>query len=110
MTNDRQLTIKVGGKIGAVIGAILFLVLGLVPAFFVGSHATLLLLASFTGGSVEPTTLVRMLLVIGAVVGIFLIALLSIMAGAVMGAALGYFTDIVSQAFRPAEKGVKSKS
>ena len=109
MTDDRKITIRVGGKIGAVSGAILFLIFGLIPAFFMGSHGTLLVLASLAGGSVEPNILVRMLIVIGAIMGILCVGAVSIMAGAIMGVALGYITDTVSQAFRPGEKGVKSK-
>lgn len=109
MTSDRKATMKVGSKMGAVIGGLLFLLFGIVPAFYFGSFGTLLVLSSVAGGAVDPNILVRMLIVIGTVLGILCAGTISIMAGAATGAALGYLVDIASLAIRPAEKRVKTK-
>ena len=65
MTAGRTNTMKVGTKIGAGIGVLAFLVFGIIPGFYFGSYGTLVLLSHLAGGPVGPTTIVRMLTVVG---------------------------------------------
>ena len=95
MTDSRKQTMKVGTKIGAAIGSIAFLVFGLVPGFYFGSYGTLVLLSRLTGGPVEPTTIVRMITVVGIVLGIFCVGAVSIVLGSVFGTSLAYVVDAI---------------
>ena len=95
MTEGRTNTMKVGTKIGAGIGVLVFLVFGIVPGFYFGSYGTLILLSHLAGGSVEPTTIVRMLTVVGIMLGIFCVGAVSIVLGSVFGTAMGYVVDVI---------------
>jgi hypothetical protein len=89
-------TVKAGRKVGAVMGGILFAIFGLVPGFYFGSYGTLVILSHLTGGPMEPTILVRMLVVAGILVGIACTASVSVVVGALFGTAVGYATDALS--------------
>src|SRR5574340_1345224 len=78
MTERRTNTMKVGTKIGAGLGVLAFLVFGIVPGFYFGSYGTLVLLSHLAGGPVGPTTIVRMLTVVGIMLGIFCVGAVSI--------------------------------
>jgi hypothetical protein len=95
MKEARKNTMKVGTKIGAGIGVAAFLALGIVPGFYFGSYGTLVLLSHLMGGPVEPTTIVRMITVVGVVLGIFCTGAVSIVLGSVFGTAMGYVVDVV---------------
>jgi hypothetical protein len=95
MTKERKNTMKVGTKVGAGIGVLVFLVFGIVPGIYFGSYGTLILLSNLTGGSLEPTTIIRMLTVVGIILGIFCVGTVSIVVGSVFGTAMGYVVDIV---------------
>ncbi len=95
MTEERARTMKVGTKIGAALGAIAFLVFGIVPGFYFGSYGVVVLLSHLAGGPVEATTIVRMLTVVGIILGIFCVGAVSIVLGSVFGTALGYVVDVV---------------
>ena len=103
MTAGRTNTMKVGTKIGAGIGFLAFLVFGIVPGFYFGSYGTLILLSHLAGGSVEPTTIVRMLTVVGIMLGIFCVGAVSIVLGSVFGTAMGYVVDVVGSLGRAKE-------
>ena len=94
MNEARRNTMKVGTKIGAGIGIAAFLILGIMPGFYFGSYGTLVLLNHLVGGPVEPTTIVRMLTVAGAVLGIFCTGAVSIVLGSVFGTVMGYAVDV----------------
>src|SRR4030065_1756169 len=94
MTAGRTNTMKVGTKIGAGLGVLAFLVFGIIPGFYFGSYGTLVLLSHLAGGPVEPTTIVRMLTVIGIMLGVFCVGAVSIVLGSVFGTALGYVVDV----------------
>lgn len=94
MTEGRKNTMKVGTKIGAALGAIVFLIFGLVPGFYFGSYGTLVLLSNLAGGPVEPTTIVRMVTVVGIMMGLFCTGAVSIVLGSVIGTVLGYVVDV----------------
>ncbi len=103
MTEDRKRTMKVGTKIGAAMGAIVFLVFGIIPGFYFGSYGTLLLLSRLAGGPVEATTIVRMITVVGIMMGLFCIAAVSIVLGSVFGTALAFIVDVISSMGRVKE-------
>ncbi len=94
-------TLRVGRNIGALIGAIGFLAVGLVPGFYFGSYGTIVLLSHLTGGPLEPSILVRSAVVIGTIMGIFCMASVSIVVGAVLGTVMGYVTELFTT---PVEK------
>jgi len=96
MKAGRRNTMKVGTKIGAGIGVLAFLVFGIVPGFYFGSYGTLILLSHLAGGPVGPTTIVRMLTVVGIMLGIFCVGAVSIVLGSVFGTAMGYVVDVVA--------------
>lgn len=87
-------TIKIGTKIGAFLGFLTFLVFGIVPAFYFGSYGTLIILSHLAGGSVEPTVIVRMITVVGILVGLFCSGTVSIVLGSIFGTALGYIISL----------------
>ncbi|MDA8433941.1 MAG: hypothetical protein M0Z60_13425 [Nitrospiraceae bacterium] len=98
MTEDRKRTMKVGTKIGAALGAIVFAVFGILPGFYFGSYGALVLMSRLAGGPVEPTTIVRMVTVVGVAMGIFCGAAASIVLGSVFGTALAWAVDVLSSA------------
>ncbi len=104
MTEERKKVLKVGRKIGALAGAIVFLAFGIVPGFYFGSYATLVLLSHLAGGPLEPGIIVRMFLVIGIVLGLFCTAASSIVVGSVIGTTLAYIADAVSEAVKAKPK------
>jgi hypothetical protein len=111
MTDERNHTMKTGTKIGAALGAIVFLVFGIVPGFYFGSFGTVVLLSTLAGGPVEATTIVRMLTVVGIVLGIFCVGAVSIVLGSVFGTALGYVVDVAGSLGRVRKaEGVKIES
>jgi hypothetical protein len=95
MTEDRKRTMKVGTRIGAALGAIVFLVFGVIPGFYFGSYGTLMLLSHLAGGPVEATTIVRMITVVGILLGMFCIGAVSIVLGSVFGTTLAYVVDVI---------------
>jgi hypothetical protein len=95
MTESRKQTMKIGTKMGAAIGTIVFLVFGIVPGFYFGSFGTLMLLSRLMGGPVEPTTIVRMITVVGVLLGMFCIGAVSIVLGSVFGTSLAWAVDVL---------------
>jgi hypothetical protein len=95
MTKDRMKAMQVGRKVGALLGGIVWAIFGIVPGFYFGSAATVILLSHLAGGPVEPGVIVRMLMVVGTVLGLFCTAAVSIVVGAVSGTALGYVADAI---------------
>lgn len=104
MTEERKNTLNIGRKIGALVGGIIFAVFGIVPGFYFGSYGTLVLLSHLMGGPVEAGIIVRMLTVVGIIMGLFCTAAVSIIIGAVTGTALAYAADVVRMPIRAAEK------
>ena len=82
-------TIKTGMKIGATVGGLVFLAFGIMPGFYFGSYGTLILLQKLMGGAVEPTLIVRAVVVMGILVGIGCAATVSIVVGGLLGTAAG---------------------
>jgi len=105
MTGERLKAMSVGRKMGAVVGGIVFAIFGIVPGFYFGSAATVIMLSHLAGGPVEPSVIVRMLIVAGTILGLFCTASVSIVVGAVLGTVLGYVADLIRLPSRaPAEE------
>ncbi len=98
---------QIGRKIGAVMGAIVFLIFGIMPGFYFGSYGTLVVISHLVGGSVEPNILVRMFVVVGTLLGLFCIAAVSIVLGAVFGTVVGYATEAFTAPAKVASAEVK---
>ena len=95
MKNERKQTMRVGTKIGAAIGFISFLAIGLMPTIYFASFGSLMLMSRLAGGPVEPTTIVRMLTVVGITLGVFCAGAVGIVLGSVFGTALAFIVDVV---------------
>jgi hypothetical protein len=88
-TNMKNANAKAGMKIGTLVGGLVFAVFGIVPGFYFGSFGTLILLQKLMG-AVEPTLIVRAVVVCGIVLGIATAAVVSLTIGGLAGMALGY--------------------
>jgi hypothetical protein len=88
---------KLPSLIGAGVGLALFLALALLPSILYGGYAGLLLAGGIVGTPVQPTFLVRGLIVFGMVLGVVGIASLFAVMGAVAGAAVGALSGAVSR-------------
>jgi hypothetical protein len=86
---------KLPSLIGAGVGLALFLALALLPSILYGGYAGLLLAGGIAGTPVQPTFLVRGLIVFGMVLGVVGIASLFAVMGAVAGAAVGALSGAV---------------
>ena len=95
MKTERKQTMSVGTKIGAAIGFISFLAIGLMPTIYFASYGSLMLMSRLAGGPLEPTTIIRMLTVVGIMLGIFCAGAVGIVLGSVFGTALAYIVDVV---------------
>ncbi len=85
---------KLPSLVGAGIGLALFLAIALLPALLYGGYAGLLLAGGIVGTPVQPTFLVRALIVFGMVMGVAGIGALFAVVGAAAGAAVGALTRI----------------
>ena len=95
-------TVKTGMKIGATVGGLVFLCCGIVPGFYFGSYGALILLQKLTGGAVEPSLIVRAVIVMGIMVGIACAAAVSIVVGGLLGTAIGYIVAVSVSAIKSA--------
>jgi hypothetical protein len=86
------MTNKTPAIVGAVVGLIAFFVVALLPALLYGGYAGVLLAGGIFGTPLEPTFLVRALIVFGMVLGVTAIASLFAVGGAFVGAAIGALT------------------
>ena len=94
--NSKKEMIKMGTKVGAVLGGIAFVLCGIVPGFYLGSYGILVLMNHLFGGPLEPTVAVRIAIAAGILVGITCIASVAIVAGAIIGAVVGYGTQALT--------------
>jgi len=101
----KQKAIRTGRNIGAILGSVAFLAIGLVPAFYFSSMGSVALMAMILG-PLEPTVLVRMLIVAATAAGLLIVGTFFIIAGALIGAALAH----VSEAFSPVTEKEEAKS
>ena len=86
------MTNKTFSILGAGFGLTFFLALGLLPSILYRGYAGLMLASGIAGTPVQPTVLVKALIVFGMVLGVTGIASLFAVAGAVAGAAVGALT------------------
>jgi hypothetical protein len=93
---------KIFALVGAGIGLALFLAIALLPAILYGGYAGLLLAGGIVGTPVQPTFLVKGLIIFGMVLGVTGIASLFAVLGAVTGAAVGALTGQVAPARKSA--------
>lgn len=103
MTSERMKVLTTGRNIGAMLGGIVFLVFGIVPAFYFGSFGMLTLITHLVG-PVDPGIIVRMMLVVGIIMGLLCTAFVSIVVGSVLGTTLAWATDALASTVRPAAK------
>jgi hypothetical protein len=97
---------KLPSLIGAGIGLALFLALALLPSILYGGYAGLLLAGGIVGTPVQPTFLVRALIVFGMVLGVTGVASLFAVLGAMAGAAVGALTSVGAR--KPAAQETKA--
>ena len=95
--------LTIGRNIGAAIGAITFLVVGLVPAFYFGSYGTIVVMSHLLGEALQGSVIVRVAVVVGTIMGIFCMASVSIVMGALFGSAMGWVTEMFSTPARETE-------
>lgn len=91
--------------IGAGIGLAAFLAIALLPALLYGGYAGVLLAGGIFGTPVQPTFLVRALIVFGMVLGVTAVGSLFAVGGAVIGAAI---SALVTPAPKPVEHKAKA--
>jgi hypothetical protein len=87
------MTTKTYSLVGAGIGATMFLAVGLLPSILYGGYAGLMLASGIAGTPVQPTLLVKSLIVFGMVLGVAGIAALFTVFGAVIGSAFGVLIE-----------------
>lgn len=88
--------VRAGMKVGAVLGGIAFLVFGIVPGFHYGGYGTLMLISKLADGPVDFTLGVRVLVILGILLGILCVASMSIVLGSVLGTVSGYIVNALS--------------
>lgn len=104
MKEDTRKSLRTGRKIGALVGGIMFAVFGIVPGFYFGSYATIILLSQLTGGPLDPGIMVRILVAVGTMMGLFCTAAVSIVIGSVAGTAMAYVAETMSDALKSKPK------
>lgn len=104
-------TYKAGTKIGALAGGILFLIGGAIPGIYAGGFAALIAMSWLNGGAVEPTVIVRVMTVMGSVIGLCVSATIGVVGGAAVGTALGFVSDVLTGGVtEPGKEAEASKS
>jgi hypothetical protein len=98
---------KTPSIIGAAVGLALFLAIALLPALLYGGYAGVLLAGGIFGTPVQPTFLVRALIIFGMVLGAVGVGSLFAVGGAVAGAAVSALTRAATPA-KPAEQATKA--
>jgi hypothetical protein len=86
------MTTKTATLVGSGIGLALFLAVALLPSVLYGGYAGLMLASGIFGAPVQPTFLVKALIVFGMVLGVTGIASLFAVLGAVAGATVNALT------------------
>jgi hypothetical protein len=89
--------------IGAAVGLAAFLAIALLPALLYGGYAGVLLAGGIVGTPVQPTFLVRALIIFGMVLGVTGVGSLFAVGGAAIGAA-------ISALAAPTEKPVEHQA
>ena len=95
MKTKQNQVLRTGMKVGAVLGVVAFLIFGIIPGFHYGGYGMLMLLGKLAGGPLEMTLAIRLLLVLGILLGILCIGFASIVIGSVFGTIAGYVVNAV---------------
>ena len=98
---------KLPSLVGAGIGLALFLAIALLPTLLYGGYAGVLLAGGIFGTPVQPTFLVRALIIFGMVLGAVGVGSLFAVGGAAAGAAVGALTRAGAPA-KPVEQETKA--
>lgn len=93
----RKEMIWMGAKVGAVFGVLLFLVCGMTYAFYLCSFGAVTFLSALSGGPVQPTPLVMIVIAAGLLLGITFLAALCGVGGALFAALVGYASESMSR-------------
>jgi hypothetical protein len=86
----KDVIIRRGRNLGALAGGVFYLLFGLIPALYLSSRATLILISQLIGSSIQSEILVRILAISGTVLGLFMTGALFIVLGAVTGTLVSY--------------------
>jgi hypothetical protein len=97
---------KIPSLVGAGIGLALFLAVALLPSILYGGYAGVLLAGGIVGTPVQPTLVVRALIVFGMVLGVTGVGSLFAVLGAMAGAAVGALTSLGAR--KPAPQPTRS--
>ncbi len=98
---------KIPTLVGAGIGLAAFLAIALLPALLYGGYAGVLLAGGIFGTPVQPSFLVRALVVFGMVLGVAGVGSLFAVGGAAAGAAVGALSSVASR--KPAAQSSPAK-
>jgi hypothetical protein len=90
MEHKKKEMISMSKRVGAVIGGIAFVIFGLIPAFYFGSFLALVITSGLSGGPLKPTMIVKVLTIMGAIVGISCVGVVFLAIGAMLGTIIGY--------------------
>jgi hypothetical protein len=102
--------VRTGMKVGALLGGVAFLIFGIVPGFHYGGYGTLMLLSKIAGGPLEFTLGIRLVVILGTLLGILCLASMSIVIGSVLGTVSGYVVNAFSKAPEAEEEMVNHSS
>ena len=98
---------KTPSLIGAGVGLALFLAVALLPAMLYGGYAGVMLAGGIFSTPLQPTFLVRALIVFGIIMGVAGVGSLFAVMGAAAGAGVGALTSLASR--KPAAQEAGSK-
>lgn len=90
--------------VGAGLGLVLFLAVAMLPALLYGGYAGVLLASGIFGTPLEPTFMVRTIIIGGMILGTLGIASLFTVVGAVLGGGLSVVTDVTNGLMSKAER------
>lgn len=104
MKTKNNQTVKTGMMVGAILGGLAFLVFGIIPGFEYSGLMVLALLSKITGDPLEMTLGIRMIVMLGVLVGSLCLATLAIVAGSVAGTGSAYVVNAISPVGTPQVK------
>lgn len=91
-------SVRTGAKIGAGIGLLAWVVVGILPAFYLGGYGAISLLHKLTGSAVEATLFARAFVLAGMLVSIATAGTCMTVIGALLGSAFGWLVSSPAKA------------
>lgn len=82
-------SMRTGVKIGAIAGVIVWAVFGLLAGAYFGGYSTVFILHKLFG-ALEPTLIMRGLVLVGMTVGVMTVGSLCLVVGSLLGAVVGW--------------------